>query len=65
MYIGFISDEIESFEVIYAVNNKSEINRYLNKHAKNVLDLIWYIEIPGEINKPFIDSEKIKAWNNG
>lgn len=65
MYIGCISDELESFEIIYVVNNKSEINRYLDKHAKNVLNLIWDIEIPGEINKPFIDSECIKAWNNG
>lgn len=65
MIIGFCSDEVESFEIVYIINNNSDIPKDIRRKLKSLSDLIFEQTFPGKIDKPFIDSDSINSWYNG
>lgn len=60
MLIGFFSET--SSTIIYVVNDKSEINSILSQYSKESRDLIYDVQIPGKIDKPFIDEDGIEDF---
>lgn len=62
MIIGFYSDEVESFTIIYIVNKKSDIPLLIEKKLKTLGGLVYQKVFPGRIDKPYIDEEEINNY---
>lgn len=65
MIIGFFTDEIESSSIIYVINKKSDIPQSIKKKLKSIKSSICEIDIPGRIDCPFIDNDRINCYCDG